>query len=72
MYPEDDLIQFFIFLLDAVIISVVFNRNRVGQFIVSQEDAIAVIDLAAGSLDFLGLLDLKLIIVKIILPFYNL
>ena len=42
------------------------------QFIVSQEDAVAVIDFAAGSLDLLGLLDLKLIIVKIILSFYNL
>jgi hypothetical protein len=57
---------------DTVIFTGIFYGNRVSQLIVSQKIPVAVIDMAAGSLDFLGLLYLQLIIIQIFLPSYDL
>ncbi len=56
----------------VIIFPVVLNGNCICQFIICQEIPIAVIDIAAGTLYLLGLLDLKLVIVQIFLPLHDL
>ena len=59
-------------MLPVVILAVVFYRDCIGQFVIGQKLPVAVKDIPAGSLYFLGFLNLQLIIIQIFLSLYDL
>ncbi len=65
-------VQFLILMADTVILPGILYSDRISQLVISQKITVAVIDMAAGSLHFLCLLYLQLVIIQIFLSFNDL
>ncbi len=67
-----DLVKLPVLLLPVFIFAVILNCDSICQLVVGEQFPVAVVDVAPRSFHILRLLDLELIIIKILLPFYNL
>ena len=67
-----DSVQFFVLMLTVIIFTNILYSDSICQFVIRQKIPIAVINIPAGSLYLLGLLNLQLIIIQILLSLYNL